>query len=225
MDMPTTIYLDGKGINTGVWVFKAGSTITLESGANVVLVNGALPQNVFWIVGSSFTSIWNGIQSNMVGNILAHTSITLGGGFLNGRALANTGAVTMATTEVITAPPFLPTVTTVLGTPVAYACNAYINNSAPQASVPSWYKPSASQGPSGSNYPSTYMTPATLDDTDLNPWTVRGRTPGQVIIDFQLPTFENTEGQSLVDVNAVMDETYIDTIFAQLIVTVTGGTS
>ena len=37
--------------------------------------------------------------------------------------------------------------------------------------------------------------------------------------------FENTEGQSLVDTNQVMDETFIDTIFATLLVTVTGGTS
>ena len=71
----------------------------------------------------------------------------------------------------------------------------------------------------------SYMAPAVVDDNDSNPWTVRGRFAGQTIIDFQIPTFENAEGQSLVDINRVYDETYIDTIYAQLIVTVTGGTS
>jgi hypothetical protein len=69
------------------------------------------------------------------------------------------------------------------------------------------------------------MASAVVDDDDANPWTVRGRKPGQTAIDFQIPTFENTEGQSLVDTNQVMDETFIDTIFATLLVTVTGGTS
>jgi hypothetical protein len=69
------------------------------------------------------------------------------------------------------------------------------------------------------------MAPAVVDDDDSNPWTVRGRSAGQTVINFQIPTFENTEGQSLVDRNTVMDETYIDTIYAQLIVTVTGGRS
>ena len=151
----------------------------------------------------------------MVGNILAHTSITLGGGTLNGRALANTGAVTMATTEVITTPTLLPVVTGGVS-----PCNAVTLASAP-ISVPSWYRPSTQ----GKSYSNTYMAPAVVDDNDSNPWTVRGRFPGQVTINFQIPTFGNTEGQSLVDVNRVMDETYIDTIYATLLVTVTGGTS
>jgi hypothetical protein len=150
----------------------------------------------------------------MVGTILAHTSITLGGGTLQGRALANIGAVTLSTTEIIT---FVAAVSS----GGASATNAVTYNSAPEAVLPSWYKPSNL----GSNYPSTYMAPAVVDDNDSNPWTVRGRSAGQTILDFQIPTFGNSEGQSLVDGNTVMDETFIDTIYAQLIVTVTGGTS
>jgi hypothetical protein len=105
LDIPTDIVLDAQGNPNAVFVFYAtASTVTLESGASVKLINGAQASNVYWIVGSSFTSIWNGIVSNMVGNILAHTSITLGGGTLAGRALANTGAVTISTTETITVP-------------------------------------------------------------------------------------------------------------------------
>ena len=112
LDMPTSITLDAQGNPDAIFVFIASSTIKLESGASVILANGAQAANVYWVVGSSFTSIWNGTSSNMVGNILAHTSISLGGGNLNGRALANTGAVTMATTETITVPTATTTTTT-----------------------------------------------------------------------------------------------------------------
>jgi hypothetical protein len=91
LDIPTTITLDAQGNPNAVFVFVAGSTITLESGANVLLANGANAANVYWVNGSSFTA--SGASSAMVGNILAHTSVTLNGGTLNGRALANIGAV------------------------------------------------------------------------------------------------------------------------------------
>jgi hypothetical protein len=130
LDIPTntTITLDAQGDAHAIFVFVAGSTITLESGANVVLANGAQAGNVYWIVGSSFTSVWNGIQSNMVGSILAVTSITLGGGNLQGRALANTGAVTMATTETITSPTLAQTPGTTINTGTPYPCYAVIGS-------------------------------------------------------------------------------------------------
>ena len=220
LDIPTTIYLDAQGDPTAVFVFKAASTVTLESGASVVLLNGAQAGNVYWVVGSSATTVWNGIKSDMVGTIMATASITLGGGTLAGRALASTAAVTLATTEYITVPILAP-ITTGGGTPPG--CNAITLASAPQSVLPAWYRPS--NFGSGNTYPSTYMSPAVVDDDDSNPWTVRGRSAGQAIIDFQIPTFENLEGQSLVDVNTVYDESYIDLIYAQLIVTVVGGTS
>jgi hypothetical protein len=109
MDIPTTITLDAQGNPNAEFVFKTtASTLTLESGASVLLVNGALARNVVWLVGSSFTSIYNGISSNMVGNIMAQVSITLGGGALAGRALAgiggSSGAVTIAAAESILVP-------------------------------------------------------------------------------------------------------------------------
>jgi hypothetical protein len=224
LDIPTSITLDAQGDPQAIFVFRAASTVTLESGAQVILANGAQAGNVYWVVGSSFTSVWDGILSNMVGTIMAADSITLGGGFLDGRALASTAAVTMATTEIITVPilALVPGLV-VPGDVPLYACNAITLASAPQAALPAWYRPSPFV--SGTAYSSTYMAPAVVDDDDSNPWTVRGRSAGQTVINFQIPTFENTEGQSLVDRNTVMDETYIDTIYAQLIVTVTGGRS
>lgn len=214
LDIPTSITLDAQGNANAVFVFVAGSTITLESGASVLLINGAQAKNVYWVNGSSFTSI-DGGTSAMVGTIMAHTTITLGGGTLVGRALANIGAVTLVTTETITSTGGSNGTT-----------NAITLASAPQATLPAWYRPSQTDATVGGlNYPSTYMASAVVEDDDSNPWTVYGRQAGQTVIDFQIPTFGNTEGQSLIDINTVYDETYIDTIFAQLIVTVTGGTS
>jgi hypothetical protein len=221
LDIPTSITLDAQNNSAAVFVFVAGSTITLESGASVLLVNGAQAANVYWVNGSSFTSV-DGGTSAMVGNILAHTSVTLGGGTLNGRALANIGAVTLSTTEVITAPASSGS--------VQQQTNAIVLAAAPGSSgygyayetLPAWYNPNPKRNYIGF---ATDMASATVDDDDSNPWTVRGRFPGQVVLYFQMSTFGGTLGQYQVDQNVVMSETYIDTIDAELIVTVTGGVS
>ena len=110
MDIPTRITLDAQGNPNAVFIFKAGSTTTLESGSSVILANGAKAANVIWLVGSTFTSV---ATSHMVGTILANTSITLGGGDLNGRALAgvvtSSGAVTISAANSITVPSSGPT--------------------------------------------------------------------------------------------------------------------
>jgi hypothetical protein len=106
MDIPTSITLDAQGNPNAVFVFKAGSTLVLESGASIILANGAQAENVVWLVGSSATTV--GTVGVFNGNILANTSISLGGGTLNGRALAgivtSSGAITIATATNITVP-------------------------------------------------------------------------------------------------------------------------
>jgi type VI secretion system secreted protein VgrG len=82
-----------------VFIFQI-PTSTLITGTNssVVLSGGLSACNIFWQVGSSATIAAN---NNFVGTILAHTSITLNGGTLLGRALANTGAVTITGKETV----------------------------------------------------------------------------------------------------------------------------
>jgi hypothetical protein len=107
MDIPTSITLDAQGNPNALFFFKAGSTLTLESGASVLLVNGAQAVNVIWLVGSSYTSIFAG-TSVMQGTILAQVSATLGGGQLTGRVLAglgnSSGAITIASAMTILVP-------------------------------------------------------------------------------------------------------------------------
>ena len=88
-----TLTLDGQGDINAVFVIQIGSTLTTGTGAAVDLINGAIPQHVYWQVGSSATL---GSDTVFAGNIVALESISLtSGSFLIGRALARNGAVTM----------------------------------------------------------------------------------------------------------------------------------
>jgi hypothetical protein len=85
--------LDAAGDPSAVFVLQAGSSLTTKSGSRVNLINGALPCNVFWQVGSSATL---GTNSSFVGTILAYQSITVTtGARVVGRVLARNGAVTL----------------------------------------------------------------------------------------------------------------------------------
>jgi hypothetical protein len=85
-ELSGTLTLEG----SGVWIFKSDSTLITSGTANIV---GGDPCNVWWRVVSSATL---GTNTSLIGNILASTSISLAtGANLNGRALAQTGAVTL----------------------------------------------------------------------------------------------------------------------------------
>ncbi len=80
---------------SGVWIFRTGATLITSGTANVV---GGDPCNVWWKVPSSATL---GTNTSLIGNILASTSISMAtGASLNGRAFAQTGAVTMDTNTI-----------------------------------------------------------------------------------------------------------------------------
>jgi len=81
-----TLTLNG----TGVWIFKSASTLITSGTANVV---GGDACNIWWRQVSSAVL---GTNTTMKGNILSLTSISLQtGANLEGRALAQTGAVTL----------------------------------------------------------------------------------------------------------------------------------
>jgi hypothetical protein len=86
--------LDGGGNPNAVWVFQIVSTLTTAAGnSHIILINSANSHNVFWQVGSSATL---GTNTIFQGTMMAHASITVTtGATLNGRALAETGAVTL----------------------------------------------------------------------------------------------------------------------------------
>jgi hypothetical protein len=75
---------------TGVWIFKSASTLITSGTANVV---GGDACNIWWRQVSSAVL---GTNTALKGNILSSTSISMQtGADLEGRALAQTGAVTL----------------------------------------------------------------------------------------------------------------------------------
>lgn len=101
-----SVLIRGKGNN---WVFQIGSTLTTASASAVKIINvgsnGGTDDGLFWQVGSSATL---GTTTDFEGNIMALASITLNTGATNhdGRALAQTAAVTMDTNTIsIYSPP------------------------------------------------------------------------------------------------------------------------
>ncbi len=91
--------LDAQGDPGAVWIFRAElSTLITSTGETddptVQFLNGiGSPCNVWWKVASSASL---GTNTTFIGNILALTSISMDtGAILAGRALAQTGAVTL----------------------------------------------------------------------------------------------------------------------------------
>ena len=96
-----TLTLNALGDPNAQWIFQIGTGLTTPAGAMVVLVNGASPDHVFWQLGSFATL---GAGHDFAGNILAQTDITLGGGTLDGRALAIDGLVSITGAETVNVP-------------------------------------------------------------------------------------------------------------------------
>lgn len=87
------------GDANSIFIFRAASTLITDSGSRVLLTGGAQACNVFWTVGSSAT--FNG-TTTMVGTVFAQASISFPGGAatLDGRAIAQTAAITFNNTTV-----------------------------------------------------------------------------------------------------------------------------
>ena len=90
---------DAKGNSNAIFIIQIASTLTTTSGRQVILSGGASAPNIFWQVGTSATF---GTTSVFKGTVMAMQSITFDtGATLNGRALARTGAVTMAGNTIV----------------------------------------------------------------------------------------------------------------------------
>jgi hypothetical protein len=102
--------LDAQGDPNAIWIFQTAAGLTVgiagPTGAkSVSLINGALPKNVFWYVGS--TAIINGAGGGtMVGTIIANSGVTFSTAgnvvqtVLNGRAFSLISSVTMVNTTI-----------------------------------------------------------------------------------------------------------------------------
>lgn len=96
-----SVYLDFQGNSDALFIFRMGSTLVTMTGSNVIALNynnqTCRGSNVFWAVGSSATLDGN----QFIGNVIAHTTITLtSGSNVAGRLWALNGAVTMITNAI-----------------------------------------------------------------------------------------------------------------------------
>ncbi len=87
------------GPSDGVWIFLVNGALT-GTNFSVVMDGGGQPSNVFWAPSAGTTMTTSVFQGNILAGDATDGSITLTGGTLAGRALANV-AVTMTTASVI----------------------------------------------------------------------------------------------------------------------------
>jgi hypothetical protein len=102
--------LDAQGNPNATWIFQTAAGLTVgiagPTGArSITLINGALPKNVFWHVGSAATINAAG-GGTMVGTIIATSGVTFSTPgndvqtVLNGRAISLVASVTMVNTTI-----------------------------------------------------------------------------------------------------------------------------
>ncbi len=93
------VTFDAKGNANAIFIIQIASALTVTSGRQVILAGGALASNIFWQVGSSATF---GTTSSFKGTVMAMQSISFDtGASLTGRALARSGAITMAGNTIV----------------------------------------------------------------------------------------------------------------------------
>jgi hypothetical protein len=87
------VTLQGDGDADDVWIFQIGSTLDLASAKQVLLTNGALPQNVFWQVAGSVTLHTSSVMRGIIlgaGTVAVQATCAV-----HGRLYSNTDEVTL----------------------------------------------------------------------------------------------------------------------------------
>ena len=82
-----TVYLDGQGNSNAVFIFQVSDTLISAPGSRIVLLNGADPDNVFWVSGSSS---YLGAYSMFTGTLLSFCRVVADPGVMvEGRLFAD----------------------------------------------------------------------------------------------------------------------------------------
>ncbi|HTA81811.1 MAG TPA: ice-binding family protein [Bacteroidia bacterium] len=90
--LASTLYLNAKGNANAVFIIKIDGNFATNISSRVMLLNGALACNVFWLVKGTV-----GLSGNVIrGSILSNAAISVNvGDTLEGRALTINGAITI----------------------------------------------------------------------------------------------------------------------------------
>lgn len=99
LTLSSDLVLDGSA--SDIFIFQASSSFLSSLNTKITLINGALPENVFWAVGTSATI---GTSSKFVGTLMTYASISVEtSAMIYGQALAG-AAVTFASSNAVTNP-------------------------------------------------------------------------------------------------------------------------
>ena len=100
------LVLDGQGDPGAVFIIKIAGALSTEALSNVRLINAAAWENVFWQVTSTVSL---GTSAKFRGTILANNAISfMANTVLQGRALTQSGDITLINNKVTTSPVPLP---------------------------------------------------------------------------------------------------------------------
>ena len=98
-----TVTLDGGNNTNAVFIFQIGAAFSAAASSHVVLRNGARAKNVFWQVNGARAI---GANADFAGTMMTAAAIGVGADSLvNGRALAETGAITTNSNQFYSGPP------------------------------------------------------------------------------------------------------------------------
>ncbi len=98
-----TVTLDGGNNTNAVFIFQIGAAFSAAASSHVVLRNGAQAKNVFWQVNGAGAI---GANADFAGTMMTAAAIGVGADSLvNGRALAETGAITTNSNQFYSGPP------------------------------------------------------------------------------------------------------------------------
>ena len=103
-----TITLDAGGNADAVFVFQTDSAITTQPNSTVILANGALARNVWWVAGAAATL---GLSSTFKGSVISTAAVTAGVGStvgaptqVAGRLFSRAATVTVGSFTTVTVP-------------------------------------------------------------------------------------------------------------------------
>jgi hypothetical protein len=92
-----TFTIDAAGDPNAVFIFQIGGALSMAAGSHVVLAGQARASNVFWVVNGAGAV---GADASFAGTLMASAAIGVGANTIfNGRALAQTGAITVNSNE------------------------------------------------------------------------------------------------------------------------------
>ncbi len=112
-----TLYLNAEGDANAVFVIQVKGAFSTSVNSKVNLINGALAQNVFWMIDGAVSINNNSVFNGTI--ICNNGAINLTSGVqLNGRALTTDGAVACAAVNAVTTPGCGAGVTSIITQPV-----------------------------------------------------------------------------------------------------------